>query len=421
MNRVNGTSPPGPVAAPLPWAGQATPDRRLASLFTKRSLTEPAKAAASVGIVSTYPPTRCGIATFTAGLTDALIAGGPSITVGIVRVGSDHRSDDPLVVHEISGTTMPESRAAARVLNKFDVAIIQHEYGIYGGADGEQVLDILGWLRIPVVLVVHTVLSQPTAHQRFLMESLTESVDAVVTTSRSGRSRLLDGYRIEPRKLMPIPYGALVADEVIRVAGRARRPMVLTWGLLGPGKGIEWGIDAMATMSRENPRPRYVVAGQTHPKVSAVQGESYREFLVRRAESQDVGDLVEFEPGFVSPLRLRELLGEADVVLLPYDSDDQVTSGVLTEAMASTVPVVSTAFPHAVELLGDGRGGIVVPHKQPAAIAAALTRILGTPGVAAVMSAHNATMTSLVSWPNVAGQYRQLFNALMRRPLEPDR
>ena len=413
-DRTPSSTPPAPV--PMRWDGPTTPDRRLASLFTKRSLTEPSKAT-SVGIVSTYPPTHCGIAAFTASLTDALLAGTPSISVGIVRVGSEPGSEpDPHVIHEISGQTAADSRAAARVLNKFDVAIIHHDYEIYGGADGDQVLDILAWLLIPVVLVVHTVYSEPTPHQRFVMEKLTDSADAVVVMSQSGRSRLLDNYPVEPRKIMLIPHGASVGDQVIRATRRAPRPTVLTWGLLRPGKGIEWGIDAMSAISQDLPRPRYVVAGQTHPQVLAAEGERYREFLVRRAESQGMGHLVEFESGFISPRRLHELLGEADVVLLPFDSREQVTSGVLTQAMASMIPVVSTSFPHAVELLGDGRGGMLVPHKEPAAIAAALTTILATPDLATAMSAHNATMADIVSWPNVAGHYRQLFNALMRRP-----
>lgn len=407
------------MTGPTGWGGSITPDRRLASLFTKRSLAEPAKAT-SVGIVSSYPPTACGIAAFTASLTGALLAGTPSISVGILRLGSGSRSDpDPHVVYELSGDSTTDTRAAARALNKFDVAVIQHDYGIYGGADGDQVLEVLEWLLVPVVLVVHTLLAKPTPHQRFVMEKLTESADAVVAMSQSGRSRLIDEYLVEPRKAMFIPHGASVAGEVVRTARQAHRPTVLTWGLLGPGKGIEWGIDALAAMSRDVPRPRYVVAGRTHPKVLAAEGENYREFLVRRAASQGVADLVEFEPEFVSPKRLRELLGEADVVLLPFDSRDQVTSGVLTEAMASRVPVVSTAFPHAVELLNDGRGGMLVPHEEPAAIAAALTKILATPGLAAAMSAHNATMTGFVSWPTIAGHYRQLFNALLRRPPAP--
>jgi glycosyltransferase involved in cell wall biosynthesis len=404
------------------FAGPATSDLRLARLFTRRSLTEPRKAS-SVGILSTYPPTQCGIATFSASLTAALSAGTPSLSVGIVRVGqaADPSPPDPQVVFELTEDVVSGGRAAAEALNKFDIAIIQHEYGIYSGPDGDQVLDVLEALRVPILLVVHTVLSEPTAHQRFVLEMLTQSADAVVTMSESGRRRLLDDYRVEPSKIMLIPHGAPVADEPAHVTVPGRRPTVLTWGLLGPGKGIEWGIDALSAMGLMRPRPRYLIAGQTHPKVLARQGESYRESLKHRAQERGVGHLVEFEPGFVTPARLRELLREADVVLLPYDSHEQITSGVLTEAMASMVPVVSTAFPHAVELLSDGRGGTLVPHQEPDAIAAALTRIIVEPGVAAAMSAHNASLTRQMSWPVVAGRYRQLLDTLMRSPSAPRR
>ncbi|WP_246001636.1 glycosyltransferase [Allorhizocola rhizosphaerae] len=382
-----------------------------------RSAAGPSKAV-SIGMVSTYPPTQCGLATFTASLRAGLAADDPSLFVGVVRVGQAAPSfHDQDVAHVVASESEAGIQDAARALNKFDVAVIQHEYGIYGGADGEQVLDLLELIRVPVVVVAHTVLAAPSRRQRYILETLTQSADAVVTMSATGRRRLLDDYRVEPRKLRLIPHGAPAGtslDRVRRVVNRAH-PMVLTWGLLGPGKGIEWGIDALSVMDPDGPRPRYVVAGQTHPKVVAQQGERYREFLSERAERKGVAHLVEFEPGYLSAERLRELLREADVVLLPYNSDEQVTSGVLTEAMAAGVPVVSTDFPHAVELLGDSRGGLLVPHKNPAAIAAALTRITAEPGLAQAMSTHNTSLASLMDWPTVAGQYGRLFEALLRQ------
>jgi len=407
--------------APPPRVGPAMPDRRLASVFTKRSNLAPAKAV-SVGILSTYPPTRCGVAAFTASLRAGLLADQPGLSVGIVRIGPDGPSDhDQNVVHELPSGGTAESHDAARALNKFDVVIIQHDYAIYAGSDGDQVLDILEWIRVPVILVVHTVLADPTAHQRFVLEMLTQSADAVVTMSESGRRRLLDDYRVEPRKLMLIPHGAQAPDPTPGGSSGGRRPMILTWGLLGPGKGIELGISALSSMSLLRPRPRYVVAGQTHPRMPAEEGQHYYESLARHAKSEGVTHLVEFEPGYVSPERLRELLREADVVLLPYTSREQVTSGILIEALAARVPVVATAFPHASELLADGRGGVVVRHDDPAAIAGALTRIIVEPGLAGTMSTHNGALTTLVSWPVVATQYRQLFDALLRRSSAPSR
>jgi glycosyltransferase involved in cell wall biosynthesis len=156
------------------------------------------------------------------------------------------------------------------------------------------------------------------------------------------------------------------------------------------------------------------VAGRSHPSLSAEEADDYREFLAQRAVDQGVAHLVDFEPASVDSPRLHRLLDEADVVLLPYDSAELVTSDVLAQAMAAGVPVVATRFPHAVELLGDGRGGILVPHNDATAIAAALTKIIVEPGVGAAMSAHNATFGTLRSWPAVAGKYRMVFDALTR-------
>lgn len=300
----------------------AAPDRRLAGLFSRRSTTAPATAG-SIGIISTYPPTQCGLATFTASLRDGLLDDRPDLTVGIVRVGAEHRSTSgPEVIHEV-GT---DAYTAATALNTFDIAIIQHEYGIYGGTDGDQVLDVLEWIRVPVIAVVHTVLVHPTPRQRFILETLVRTAAAVVTMSETGRRRLLDDYGTDPTKVVLIPHGAKAfADRVTRPAGPGRRPMILTWGLLGPGKGIEWGIAALRGMRELTPTPRYVVAGQTHPKVLASAGEQYRESLVTQAQELGVTDLLEFVPGYLNAERLRALVQEADVVLLPYDSHDQVT------------------------------------------------------------------------------------------------
>ncbi|HCT76408.1 MAG TPA: glycosyl transferase family 1, partial [Micromonosporaceae bacterium] len=249
------------------------------------------------------------------------------------------------------------------------------------------------------------------------LEMLTQSADAVVTMSETGRRRLLDDYRVEPRKIMLIPHGAtVVADHFTRAVEKGRRPVILTWGLLGPGKGIEWGIEALRAMRKMRPQPRYIVAGQTHPRVLAKDDDSYRDSLMEQAEKLGVAHLVEFEPGYLSPERLRQLVREADVVLLPYDSREQLTSGVLSEAIASLTPVVATPFPHAAELLAAERSGLLVPHEDPTAIAEALTRLLTDPALAEGMATNSANLAPLLSWPLVSNQYRQLFDALLRQP-----
>jgi glycosyltransferase involved in cell wall biosynthesis len=182
---------------------------------------------------------------------------------------------------------------------------------------------------------------------------------------------------------------------------------------MGPGKGIEWGLDAMSALGDLAPAPRYVVAGQTHPKVLDRDGEAYRESLKARSKAAGVSGLVEFDPDHRNAEALMAMARQADVVLLPYDSQEQVTSGVLVEAIVARRPVVATRFPHAVELLSGG-AGILVPHQDPDAIAAAIRRILTEPGLAAAMSARAADIAPALEWTAVAGRYRQLAGELVR-------
>jgi glycosyltransferase involved in cell wall biosynthesis len=211
--------------------------------------------------------------------------------------------------------------------------------------------------------------------------------------SRAARQRLVDGYAVErPDEVVVIPHGALPVEPPAHRPS-ADRPMILTWGLLGRGKGIEWGISALGAL--RDLKPRYLVAGQTHPKVLAHEGETYRRNLQNRAVTFGVAELV----------------GQADVVLLPYDSSEQVTSGVLIEALAAGKPVVATEFPHAVELLADG-AGLLVPHRDPAAITAALRRVLTEPGLAAGMSDRAASLAPALNWSAVANRYRRLAERL---------
>jgi glycosyltransferase involved in cell wall biosynthesis len=307
--------------------------------------------------------------------------------------------------------------AAAAHLNRFDVAMVQHEYGIFGGHDGDQVLEVLRRLRVPVIAVLHTVLSAPTPHQKRVLEQVVAAADTVVTLSATGRRRLCAGYRVDADKVMVIPHGAWPGERPQPVGMRPSRPMVLTWGLLGPGKGVEWGVAALAAMRVMDPRPVYVVAGQTHPRVLAHHGEQYRDSLRRQAVETGVADMLRFRPGYLDLAALRALVARADVVLLPYDSHEQVTSGVLIEALASLTPVVSTPFPHAQELLADGAGALV-PHADPVAIATALRRVLAEPAHAMAMVAGAARIAPTLQWPAIADRYLQVVDSALSRHAE---
>ena len=366
------------------------------------------------GFLSTYTPTECGLATFTAALAGELETGPPAGHIGVVRVVDRLESSvRPEIVHHLVTRSPGGEAEAAAILDGFDAVVVQHEYGIYGGPDGDQILAVLDQLTVPVIVVLHTVLVDPTPHQREVLERVLAAADAVVTMTPTARRRLLQGYPVDPARVTLIPHGAadnrLPPDEVVAAP---TRPTILTWGLLGPGKGIEWAVDALAGLRDLEPEPRYLVAGQTHPRVVEREGESYRLELIRRAERRGVGHLVEFDDRYLSIPALARLVAQADVVILPYDSHEQVTSGVLVEALASGKPVIATSFPHAVEMLGAGTG-LIVPHGDSAAMAAALRRVLTEPGLAAHLAAQAARVAPQLLWPAVADRYRALARELV--------
>jgi len=366
-------------------------------------------------LLSTYPPTQCGLATFSAALLSHLR--GPGDQVSVVRVldvpaGSAPRTAPEVVCDLVNGSAR-SAATAVDVIGGFDVAIVQHEYGIYGGPDGADLVPLLGALRVPSIVVLHTVLARPTARQRAILVEVAGAASAVVTMTRTARARLLEVYGADPAKVTVIPHGAADyrAAGPPRAAGRP--PVVLTWGLLGPGKGIEHAIDAVALLRDRGLHVAYTVAGQTHPRVRARDGEAYRHSLQARATGHGVADRVRFDARFLPASALGEMIAAADVVLLPYDSLEQVTSGVLIEAVTAGKPVISTRFPHALEVLGGGTG-LLVERQDPAGIASALHRVLTEPGLAARMSRHAGDLAPQLLWPAVARRYRDLAAMLVR-------
>ena len=360
-------------------------------------------------VLSSYPPTQCGIATFSAALCEGLVTGGAE--VGVVRVGDAAAAPPSRVVAQLEDLPSKPSAQAVAALNASDVVIVQHEYGLYPGPDGESIVDILGRLQPPTIVVAHTVLREPTARQRSVLEAVAEAADAVVVMTEAGRAGLCTDFDVDPRKVSVIPHGAAVASGGRRRAEH-RHPVLLTWGLLGPGKGIEWVIDALAMLGDLDPAPQYRVAGDTHPKVVRSHGEAYREMLLRRAAHAGLTASVEFDPGYRGVRELGELISRASVVVLPYDSPDQVTSGVLVDAVAAGCPVVATAFPHAQELLSSG-AGLIVAQRDPEALAAALRRVLTEEGLAGGMAAEARRIAPSLAWPMVAASYAALGSGLL--------
>jgi glycosyltransferase involved in cell wall biosynthesis len=299
-------------------------------------------------------------------------------------------------------------RTATTILNTYDAVSIQHEFGIYGGQDGIEVVDLMAGLEVPAAVTLHTVLSEPTQNQRRIMEAMCNLAERIVVMSQTACERLVDRYQVDPSRISVIPHGA---DPMF--AGPSPlpgdRPLILTWGLIGPGKGLEWAIAELADLVDMRPLPRYLISGATHPHVRRSSGESYREGLRQLTADLRLEAMIEFDDRYMSRGRLARLVRSADVVVLPYESMDQVTSGVLVEAIAASKPVIATSFPHAVEVLSSGAGALV-PFGEPHRLANELRRVLSNRGARSLMARRAQNLASDWYWPTVGQRFAEMLS-----------
>ena len=365
----------------------------------------------SIGFVSTYPPTVCGLATYTASLLKA-IADNPRSRAGLGVIalgnGPERITAPEVALHHQNGNAS-SLEMAARILNSYDTVSIQHEFGIFGGTDGEEVIDLISKLTVPTAVTFHTVLDDPTPRQRAIIDRLSAEADRIVVMSQTASRRLVLRYGIDRNRIEVIPHGA---DP--RFAGPSLvtgdRPLALTWGLIGPGKGLESAIEAMAGLADLSPLPRYLIAGATHPHVREASGETYRQSLISLVHRLGLEDLIEFDDRYLDRETLARTVRSADLVVLPYESVEQVTSGVLAEAIAASKPVIATRFPHAVELLSEG-AGITVPHGDIGALSAALRLLLVDQRLTSRMAMEAQRLADGWFWPAIG----QRFGAMMSR------
>lgn len=362
-----------------------------------------------------YVPRRCGIATFTHSLVHA-VADRAECLVAAIEDGADPAVDHPPEVGLRIDRDDPASYLeAADALNRARPAALclQHEFGIFGGPAGGHVLGLLERVRMPVVTTLHTVLREPDGAQRRVMDGLLRRSDRVVVMARCGMKILRDTYGMDPARIDIIPHGIpdlpLVSSAGFKHRhGLAGKQVLLTFGLLGPGKGIEYAIRAMPRILARHPAAIYLVIGATHPNLLARDGEACRERLEALAAELGVGRRVRFINRFVSEAELRGFVGAADLYLTPYLNEAQITSGTLALVAGAGKAVVSTPYWHARELLADGRG-VLVPFRDPSALAAAVCGLLDHPGRIERIRrrAHRAGREAI--WPNVAERYLASF------------
>jgi glycosyltransferase involved in cell wall biosynthesis len=327
-----------------------------------------------------------------------------------------------LVHHAIRTDVRADYARVARALNACDIDAVslQHEYGIWGPDDGGGVLDFLGALSVPAVATLHTVLRHPTAAQHRIMRGILDTTAAVVVMSRAAASLLSDRYAADPTRVEIIPHGVpdlpLVEPDSIKASvGLGGHPVLLSFGLVGPGKGYESVIEAMPAVVRAVPEARYVILGATHPELLEREGERYRTRLETLVADLGLARHVVFVDRFVGRLELSRWLEATDVFVTPYPNLDQIVSGTLSYAMAAGKPSVSTPYLYAVEILADGRGRLVPPGDR-AAMSDALIELLQDHDLRAAMAQRAYAHGRGMLWSRVAADYRQAFTRVRAVP-----
>lgn len=370
-----------------------------------------------IAFIGGYVPRRCGIATFTHDLFQAVSGASPSSDCFVGALTDRPEGYDyPRHVRFQIAVDVPDSyRRAADFIhfNKAEVLCVQHEFGIFGGPAGSYVLPLLRDSRIPVVTTLHTVLSTPDIDQRKVMDEVIRRSDRLVVMAKRGEDILRETYGVDPAKIDVIPHGIpdiAFADTTSFKAslGFSGRTVLLTFGLLGPGKGIEYAIQALPGIVAKHPEVTYLILGATHPHLVAREGEKYRRSLEALARECGVEDHVVFEDRFVTLDDLKHYISATDIYLTPYPNEAQITSGTLAQAFGAGKAVVSTSFWHALELLSDG-GGVLVAPRDAASIAEGVCSLLDDPEKMESIRRKAHRMGRAMIWPAVAESYLESF------------
>ena len=370
-----------------------------------------------IAFLGNYLPRLCGIATFTHDLCEAIANAEPASDcfVGAVNDRLSGYAYPARVQFELQEKEFDSYGRAADFLNfhNADVLCVQHEFGIYGGPAGSHLLALLEEVRMPVVTTLHTILREPDAAQKIVMQGLVAHSDRLVVMSHKGAEILRETYGVPDAQVDIIPHGIpdlpFIESSFYKAQfGVEGRQVLLTFGLIGPGKGIENVIEALPEIVRRHPNVVYLVLGATHPHLLEREGERYRLSLERLTGDQGVAEHVIFYNRFVSPDDLREFIGATDIYLTPYLNEAQVTSGTLAYFFGSGKGVVSTPYWHAQELLADGRG-VLVPFRNPQAMAAGVSELLSDPARLEKIRHDAYAMGRDMIWPAVAQQYLDSF------------
>lgn len=379
-----------------------------------------------IALIGNSPPRLCGISTFTRDVREALVTADAALAVDLYAMddpGSSH-AYGPEVVCSLDQEDLAAYIQAARRINESgaDVVIVQHEYGIFGGPAGALLLKLLDRVDAPVIVTLHTVLEQPNAEQRAVIDALARRAFKLIVMAEKGVEILKAVHGIGGDQVTIVPHGvpdrALLPTADLKPAFEFDgHRVLLTFGLLSPNKGIETMIRALPRIVAGHPDVLYVVLGATHPHLVAREGEAYRESLVSLAGELGVSNHVRFIDGFLAQERLLDYLQATDVYVTPYMSPTQITSGTLSYAVALGKPVVSTPYWHAEELVGSDIGRLV-PFGDVDGFADAINALLDSPETLQAMSSAAYAVGRTMTWDKLARAYLAICEqAVSRRPV----
>jgi glycosyltransferase involved in cell wall biosynthesis len=367
-------------------------------------------------------PRRCGIATFTTDLQQAISRSRVDIETAIVAMTDHgHGYDYPSAVRlQINDANLDEYARAAEFLNaqQFDLVCLQHEFGIFGGEAGSHILALLSRLSMPIVSTLHTILADPKPVQRNVLNGIIAASSRVIVMAEKARELLRTVYGVPAEKIEVIPHGIPDAAFVEPDAAKSRlgfshKPVILTFGLLSANKGIEVMIDAMPSILKSRADAVYVVLGATHPNLIRREGEAYRESLMTRVRSLGIEGQVVFLNQFVDLTTLLDYISMCDVYVTPYMNEAQMTSGTLAYSFGLGKAVVSTPYWHAQELLADGRG-ILVPFGDSRVIGAEIAGLLTNDIRRQAMRRQAYSISRSMTWERTAERYLALFDRIGR-------
>jgi len=381
-----------------------------------------------IAFIGNYLPRECGIATFTTDLCNALtheFGQGRLFAIPVNDPDSSYDYPDQVRL-ELAQEDLGSYERAAEFLNfnGNDLVCLQHEYGIFGGAAGRYILSLLRKLKMPLVTTLHTVLREPDANQRLVLEEIARLSDRLIVMSELAAQLLRDVYAVPVGKIDVIPHG--VPDlpfmdpnyfkDKFSTEGKS---VLLTFGLLSPNKGIENVIRALPAILSHHPDVVYIVSGVTHPHIRRREGERYRESLQALAAELGVDDHLILNNRFVSEEELVEHVGSADIYITPYRQEAQVVSGTLAIALGAGKAIISTPYWHASELLAEKRG-VIVPFENPEAISEAVTALLENDAERHAMRKRAYLHSRGTTWPRTAKAYMASFQrARFERSLQP--